>query len=154
MSLMAMFGALSFSCGDMEETRWDEAAEQAERGEAPVGEVTRGSSFNAAFPPDGLADTRRVFTQEKEGYAEAEYKLEGRTLVTVSVSDTNDNPSARDKFATASEVVAGYPVVDVGANSTYALVANRYQVRVSSASLGAAERRAWLQAARFSALTH
>jgi len=153
MSLLAMFGVLSFSCGDMEETRWDEAAEQAEHGEAPTGEVKGGSSFNAALPPDGLAGTRRVFTQEKEGYAEAEYKLEGQTLVTVSVSDTNQNPSARDKFAATTEVVEGYPVVDVGANSTYALVANRYQVRVSSASLGPAERRAWLQAARFSALT-
>jgi hypothetical protein len=153
-SLVAMVGALALACGDAASTRWDDAAEQAEQGvEEPAGEVSRGGSFNMALPPDGHDGTKRVFTQEKEGYAEAEYKKDGQTLVTVSVSDTNNNPTARDKFGAASEVVAGHPVVDVGANSTQALVADRFQVRVSSPTLGPAERRAWLQAADLSALT-
>lgn len=152
--LTSLVVALSLACaGDMP-TRWDEAAEQAEQQvEAPEGEVTRGSAFNAALPPDGHDGTRRVFTQEKQGYAEAEYQRDGQTVATVSVSDTRDNPSAREKFASATDAVGGHPVVDVGANSTSALVADRFQVRVSSTTLGPDERRAWLEAADLSALT-
>jgi hypothetical protein len=151
-SLGAMVVSWSLACGGVESTRWDDAAEQAEQGETPQGEVVRGASLNDVLPADGHDGTKRVFTQEKEGYAEAEYNRDGQTLVTVSVSDTNNNPSARDKFGAAAENVAGHPVVDVGAHSTQALVAGRYQVRVSSQVLGPAERRAWLQAANLTAL--
>jgi hypothetical protein len=150
--LSALGVAMGLACSGEMPTQWDDAAQAEERRDEPVGDVTGGSSFNTVLPPEGHEGTRRVFTQEKPGYAEADYQRDGLTLCTVSVSDTHDNPVAREKFAAATERVGGNPVVDVGANSTSALVADRYQVRVSSTTLGPAERRAWLQAADLSAL--
>ncbi|MEN0064208.1 MAG: hypothetical protein AAGA48_18805 [Myxococcota bacterium] len=132
---------------DQEATRWDEVAEQieAQPAVAPIGAIVEGKAFNAMMPTDGTEGHRRVFTQEKEGYAEAEY-TKGSDTVTVSISDTRDNPAARAKFANATDNVEGHPAMARGKNSTLLLVQDRFQVRVSAPHLDHAARLAWLQA--------
>lgn len=153
---IAAFLLIALACGGMGEgaTQWDQAADEIEAAEAPppIGAIVEGSSFNAALPDDGHSGTTRVFTQEKEGYAEAEYKLDGKTVITVSVSDTRDNPSAREKFAGASATVGGYPAVEKGSNASMVLVADRFQVRASSSSLDHNARLTWLEAAHLTQL--
>lgn len=155
LAAIAIVGGFTLACsGAVEPTQWDDVAEQIEEGAAaePIGAIVDGSAFNAMLPDDGHDGTSRVFTQEKSGYAEAEYKRDGKTLVTVSISDTRDNPSAREKFAGAAEQVAGYPAVEKGSNASMVLVADRFQVRASSPDLSHADRLAWLGAAHISQL--
>ncbi|HHO54185.1 MAG TPA: hypothetical protein ENK18_25775 [Deltaproteobacteria bacterium] len=140
----------ALACGSTPEpTRWDDAAGEIDEGKVdkPIGSIVAGSAFNALLPADGFKDHARVFTQEREGYAEADYKLDGETVVTVSISDTRNNPSARNKFSDAKEELGGYPLVERGSNSSMVLVNDRFQVRASSRSLGASERKEWLGAA-------
>lgn len=140
---------LLVACGSEEEpTRWDGAEEKIEAGEVkqPIGAIVQGSAFNAVLPADGFQGHARVFTQEKEGYAEAEYKLDGETVLTMSVSDTRDNPSAREKFSSAKDKLGGHPVMDRGANGSMVLVNDRFQVRASSKTLASEARKEWLEA--------
>ncbi|MBX2801785.1 MAG: hypothetical protein KTR31_29165 [Myxococcales bacterium] len=134
-------------------TPWDDAAEQAEAGaNKPIGAIVHGSAFNALLPDDGHEGHSRVFTQEKEGYAEAEYSLDGQTVLTMSISDTRDNPSARDKYGAATEAIGSFPVMSRGKNSSMVLVQDRFQVRVSSDVLDHRGRTAWLSAAELDSL--
>ena len=151
-TLATALAVVALACGTSEPapTEWDDAVKEIEQGEVakPIGEIVAGSAFNPMLPDDGHKGHTRVFTQEKEGYAEAEYKLDGQTVVTISVSDTRDNPDARDKFATATDKLGPHPVMERGNNSSLALVADRFQVRASSQTLAAEQRREWLSATK------
>lgn len=138
----------------VEPSRFDEVAEQVEEAPPqPIGAIVAGSDFNALFPDDGHEGYTRTFTQEKEGYAEAEFEKDGAATVTVSISDTRDNPGARDKFANASEQIGAHPMMARGAKSSMALVGGRFQVRVSSpGDLSHEERVPWLKAVDLGAL--
>lgn len=155
-ALAAITVGLALACGSSSEepTRWDDAAGEVDEGKVakPIGEIVAGSAFNASLPADGFKGHTRVFTQEKQGYAEAEYKLNGETVVTVSVSDTRDNPSARDKFSSAKDKIGGHPAMERGSNSSMVLVNDRFQVRASSKSLSGAERKEWLEATNLNQL--
>lgn len=146
---VALVVGWTLACSGVEEapTRWDEAAEQVEAAPeaAPIGEIVPGSAFNDLMPANGFEDHARVFTQEKEGYAEAEF-TKGDDTVTVSISDTRDHPSAREKFAKATETVSGHPALARGKNSSLMLVRNRFQVRISAPHLDHTQRLAWLSA--------
>lgn len=76
------------SCKDEpKSTRWEDAAAAASA-PAPIaslGPVTGGSTFNAAFPPDGVDGHERVFTQEKDGFAEAKVQKDGKDIATLSM---------------------------------------------------------------------
>lgn len=108
--------------------------------------VSEGRAFNARFPKgaDGMDVT---FTQEKDGYAQADLTRGGKKIAQLSISDTNANPSARDKFASATRKIAGLPAAAVGNMGTAVLAAGRYQVQVRSLDKGFAEadRVAWIQ---------
>lgn len=108
--------------------------------------ATAGSSFNKLFPNSG-GGYERVFTQEKSGYAQADLMSGGKKLATLSISDTNANPSARSKFQSAGKQIAGCPAAEVGSGATAILVNNRYQVQIRSnaPTFSAQDREAWLQ---------
>ncbi len=108
--------------------------------------TTAGSTFNRLFPNSG-GGYERVFTQEKAGYAQADLMSGGKKLATLSISDTNANPSARSKFQAAGKQIAGYPAAEVGSGATAILVNDRYQVQIRSnaPTFSAQDREAWLQ---------
>ena len=108
--------------------------------------VINGSEFNKFFPTaaDGY---ERVYTQEKDGFAEAKLKQDGNTLAMLSVSDTVANPSATLKYQTSERALAGYPLVEVGATASSLLIQDRLQVKVLSrdANFTPDDRTSWLE---------
>ena len=98
-----------------------------------VGSPQAGATLNSVFPK-GTGDFKLTFTQEKEGFAQAEWSKGSAKLATIAITDTNTNPSARDKFREASKKLAGYPAAAVGSQGTAVLVADRFQVQVRSTS--------------------
>lgn len=145
--------ASSAACGKDEPSRWDAAASARTAAPPPgAAPAAEGGSFNRFFPPDGAEGAKRVFTQEKTGYAEAKLQQDGKDVATVSIADTTTNPEARDKFKAATEQVKGHPVMAVGKNQTTVLVKDRFQVKVSSPTLDDPARRAWLERFDFAGL--
>ncbi|GAC1584599.1 MAG: hypothetical protein NVS3B20_14480 [Polyangiales bacterium] len=128
------------------EARWDKADENAKvvaNEKKPEG-IKPGSSFNKFFPADGAEGMKRVYTQEKEGFAEAKLESDGKVVATLSISDTLNNVDAKSKFQGATEKIASYPYMTVGKNQSTALIADRYQVKVSAQTLDEPARKAWL----------
>lgn len=134
------------SCQPIEPSRW-EAAQQTTESQAVVseGNVIPGSQFNQFFPEvEDPFDI--VFLQEKEGFAEAALQFEDEDVATLAISDTANNPSARDKYADSDDTLESYPMVSVGNNGTAILVADRFQVQVRSQAddFIAEDRESWL----------
>ncbi len=137
LALVLAAAALVACKSEPKSTRWDDAAAAAST-PAPIasaGPVAEGSTFNAAFPPDGVDGCKRVFTQEKDGFAEAKLQKDGKDVATLSIADTNANAEAKAKFDGAKEKLGDWPMTTVGKNQTTVLVKDRYQVKVSSPSL-------------------
>ncbi|MGD1901879.1 MAG: hypothetical protein ACFB9N_06530 [Geitlerinemataceae cyanobacterium] len=99
--------------------------------DAVADEALPGATFNAFFPEaqDGLD---RVYTQEKAGFAEVKLKRDGQEVAKLAISDTVSTPAAAQKFADATETIAGYPAVTVGKKQTAILVGGRFQVKAIS----------------------
>jgi hypothetical protein len=118
----------------------------ANTGVSAVVEPLAGGEFNKFFPKD-QGDYNVLYTQEKEGFAQARLNLKGVEVATLSVSDTVISVEALDKFQASSEQIAGYPAAAVGALGTAVLVADRFQVQVRSkdASFTADDRKAWIE---------
>lgn len=126
--------------------KWEQIEEQTPAVTVDKKAVIDGGQFNKFFP--GNADGyERVYTQEKDGFAEAKLKQDGNTLAMLSVSDTASNPSATDKYQASERALAGYPLVNVGSTATSLLVADRLQVKVLSrdTDFTAADREVWLE---------
>lgn len=146
--LLSLVLALALSaCQPVRPTSQWEAAQTATEGQQVVseGKVIPGGEFNKFFPdPEDPFDI--TFLQEKEGFAEAALEFEGDEVATLAVSDTANNPSARDKYEGSNEELEGYPLVAVGNNGTAILVADRIQVQVRSKAddFAAEDREAWL----------
>ncbi|MBX3014656.1 MAG: hypothetical protein KF832_24260 [Caldilineaceae bacterium] len=104
-----------------------------------------GSAFNPFFPKD-QGDYDVFYTQEKEGFAQAQLNEKGVEVATLSIADTANNLSALEKFKQSTEEISGYPAAAVGALGTAILVADRFQVQVRSkdAAFTAADRADWL----------
>ncbi|MCC6645432.1 MAG: hypothetical protein IT374_07675 [Polyangiaceae bacterium] len=129
-----------------EPSRWDKKVEEVKQagGAATSSQAaTAGSALNRYFPPDGAAG-KRVFTQEKSGYAEAKLQRDGKDTATLSIADLSTNPDAKKKYEGAPDEVAGFPLTTLGTTTSSVLVKGRYQVRVSSPSLDAAARKEML----------
>lgn len=133
--------ALCAGCGE-KPSRWDQAATQT----APAAAAPKmeGAKLNAFFPADGTDGMSRVFSQEKDGFVEAKLKKEGQDVATLSISDASADEAAKGKFASATDKVGDHPLVTVGKNQSAVLVANKYQVKVSSQTLDAEARKALL----------
>jgi hypothetical protein len=152
-----LLSLLLVASGCKKETRWDQAAgtttsevraqARAEAGLPPEPEVkqTSGSSFNKLFPADGTEGYSRVFTQEKEGFAEAKLQKDGKDMAVLALADVVNDDVAKKKFANAADKIESYPLVTVGKNQSALLVKDRYQLKVSSQTLDAAARKALLQ---------
>lgn len=131
--------------GCQEESRWEAAQQQSAADPNAVSEAALpGSAFNKYFPEQGDG-IDIVFKQEKDGFAQANLLRGGDLIAILSISDTRNNPSARDKFSAVTEKVADYPIV-ARENTTSALVADRFQVQVQSEGekLTAEDRATWL----------
>ena len=140
--LVVQLGLALAACGK-EPSRWEAAEKRAEAVQAepaqPATPRVAGSKLNAFFPEQGPAGATRVFTAEKDGYAEAKLQRAGADVATLSISEAA--PEALAKFDAASETVEGFPLVTVGNNQSSVLVNKKYQVKVSSKELAAAERK-------------
>ncbi|MFB2893497.1 hypothetical protein ACE1CI_11340 [Aerosakkonemataceae cyanobacterium BLCC-F50] len=137
------------SCAKQAPSRYEQA-QNASTGRnatpAVVKVSTQGSLFNKYFPKSG--DGYQVVpAQEKKGFAEYKLKKDGKDVAVLSVSDTVNNPSAKEKFQSSGKKIAGYPAANIGSNGTAVLVADRYQVKVQSrdSSFSQSDREAWLQ---------
>lgn len=135
--------ALSLAACQKEPSRWDQAA-SAKPTAIAAAESKPGSAFNKFFPADGVDGHSRVYSAEKPGFAEAKLKKDGKDVAVLSISDTANEADAKGKFASAADKLSGYPLVTVGKNQSAVLVKDRYQVKVSSQSLDADARKAWL----------
>ena len=97
--VVASLGA-AVSCSRPESTRWDDKAAEVKAGQQPKVDkatVAAGAGLNSFFPTE-TGGVTRTFTQEKLGYAEAKLVTSGKTAK-ASISDTNNNASARTKFS-------------------------------------------------------
>lgn len=119
------------ACNVKEATVWDAAQTASQDGEAVAEDAIAGSEFNQFFPKsaDGL---EVIFSQEKDGFAEAVLEKDGAEVATLSISDIISNPSAADKYADSSDTLDSFPLVDVGSQGSAVLVADRFQVQVRS----------------------
>ena len=118
---------------------------------APAGKPVAGGQFNKLFPPNS-GSYKRVFAQEKTGFAQAKLQEGGKDIATLSISDLASNPTAAKKYQASTKTVAGYPAVEVGKTQSAILVGNRYQVTVQSTTLTPSDREAWLQKFNLSGL--
>lgn len=125
-----------------ETSRWDKKTEEVKQAGKPAeaSKATAGGALNRYFPGDG-PDGKRVFTQERDGYAEAKLQRDGKDLATLSIADLSSNPDAKKKYDGATDKVAGFPLTTLGSTMSSVLVKERYQVRVSSPALDAAARK-------------
>jgi hypothetical protein len=138
-----LFFALAAAGCTKEPTRWDKAAEApapAKPGD-PALQEKAGAAFNKAFPADGADGYKRVFTAEKEGFAEAKLQKDGTYVATLAISDVVSDNDAKSKFEKATDTVASYPLVTVGRYESAILIKNRYQVKVLSQALEAEARK-------------
>jgi hypothetical protein len=137
---------IAAGCQPVQESRWEEAQAATEGQQiASEGDVVRGGELNRFFPEERDPFTL-TFLQEKEGFAEAALEFEGEEVATLSISDTANNPSARDKFADSNRDLDGYPLAAVGSRGSAILVADRFQVQARSTADDFAEsdRTDWL----------
>jgi hypothetical protein len=118
----------------------------ANTGVGALVEPLAGGEFNKFFPKD-QGDYDVLYTQEKEGFAQAKLNLNGVEVATLSVSDTTMSVDALEKFKQSNDKVAGYPAASVGMLGTAVLVADRFQVQIRSkdASFTAEDREAWIE---------
>jgi hypothetical protein len=159
-SVALALGALGlFACGKDEpkSTRWDQAASAAAKSAekkaeapkdapsaAPPPEKKETGAFNKFFPADGVDGTKRVFSADKDGYAEAKLTKDSKEVALLSVTDLNGKDDEKKKFDAAKEKVNGNPVATFGKNKSMILVKSRYQVAVSSQTLDHEARKGWI----------
>jgi hypothetical protein len=105
-----------------------------------------GSAFNRFFPP-ASGEYERVYTQEKDGFAEAKLKRNGEDVAMLAISDTTNVPAAAERLRNSSDRISGYPAATVGTSQTSILVGDRFQVKVISRSpdFTESDREAWLK---------
>jgi hypothetical protein len=150
-SLVVFFSVallLLTSCAQTSPSRYQAVQQQSSKkgATAVVRQSLKGGEFNSFFPAeqDGY---KRVYTQEKKGFAEAKLSKDGKDLAVMAISDTLNMPTAKVKFADSTKKIAGYPAVEQGTSTTALLVGDRYQVKVlsRSPSFTAKDRAAWLE---------
>jgi hypothetical protein len=147
-SLLLSVLLLTSACTPQEPGRFDQVQQestQQKRGQAVVKDATQGGEFNKFFPTGGDG-YERVFTQEKQGFAEAKLKRDGKELAMLAIFDTISTPATAENYANSTTTIAGYPAREIGQTQTAVLVNNRYQVKVLSRdpSFTASDRAEWI----------
>lgn len=151
-AFLLCFAALASGCkkDEPKSTRWEDAAAAIASAPAVDADAAPGVALSAAgtlnkfFPKDGEGGYKRVFTADKEGYAEAKLQKDGKEVAVVSISDAERLAYAKAKFEGATEKLEGFPLMTVGKNQSTVLVKNRFQVKVSSPTLEHEARKAIL----------
>jgi hypothetical protein len=136
-------------CKEQEEpTRWDQVQEKTHGRQEPAVSTSSvaGGDLNRFFP-HVTSPFDLVFKQEKDGLAQASLQKDGQELAVLSIADTTNNPSAKEKYASSTQRLDGHPMAAAGSKGTAILVADRYQIQARSIdpSFGEAERIEWLQ---------
>lgn len=149
LALCASAGSSACKKDEPKSDRWNDAAAAIATAPPAAADAAAAAamptgSFNKFFPKDGGGGFKRVFTADKEGYAEAKLQKDGKDVATLSVSDADKQPYARAKFDGVTEKVEGFPVMKVGNNQSSVLVKDRFQVKVSSPTLDHDARKAIL----------
>ena len=112
---------------------------------AIVAQATDGAAFAPFFPAPGEGGTTgKVVRTPKQGSAEVIYKKGSDEYATLLISDTSAAPAVRDDYKSSTDKVDGYPLKTSGGNKSAVLVADRFEVTVSSARLKPDERKVWL----------
>jgi hypothetical protein len=146
-SLAMLLLLTTTACTSAPPSRFDQAQkESTQRGaEAVSKNAVAGGKFNKFFPKAG-AGYEVVYAQEKQGFAEAKLKQNGKVVAMLAISDISSTPMAADKFKGSAEKISGYPVASQGSAITAVLVNNRFQVKVLSKdpAFAESERKAWL----------
>jgi len=140
---------LLVGCKEQDEpTRWDQAREKTQGKQAPAvsKQSVAGGDLNRFFP-HVTSPFDIVFKQEKDGLAQASLQKHGQEVAVLSIADTTNNPSAKEKYASSAQSLDGHPMAAAGSKGTSILVADRYQVQARSvdASFGETERIEWLK---------
>lgn len=109
-------------------------------------ESVKGGSLNKFFP-DSADGYKRIYSQEKQGFAQAKLKKSGADVALLAINDTKNTPDTKDKFAESKFKIDGYPAIKQGKNSTAVLVGDRYQVKITSKddTFTASDREVWLE---------
>lgn len=133
-------------CQEKSANRWEKAEQESETSPKAVAkEAIAGGEFNRFFPQvESPWDI--VYKQEKSGFAQASLHQEGREVALLSVSDTVNNPEAKEKYQNSKLMIAGRPAVALGEQGTAILVNDRFQIQVRSMdpTFGSEERMEWL----------
>ncbi len=111
----------------------------------PESKGVKGAAFNKLFPKVS-GNEKLTYAQEKQGVALADLTRGGKKVAQLTISDTQTNPEARQKYQSSTKKIAGYPAASVGSQGTAILVGDRYQVQVRSTdpSFTAADREAMI----------
>ncbi|HEU4411928.1 MAG TPA: hypothetical protein VFS43_42195 [Polyangiaceae bacterium] len=105
-----------------------------------------GAAFKPFFPAPGLdGTTEKVERAPKGGVMEVVYKKGKDEVATLVISDTATDPRVRDDYQGATERVGGHPLKTSGYFKSALLVADRYQVQITSPRVKAEGRKAWLE---------
>jgi hypothetical protein len=146
--LLSVLLLTTTACSTKAPSRFDQVQQESSKqktGQAVAKNATQGSKLNKFFP-SGDDGYKRVYTQEKKGFSEANLKKGSKTVAQLAISDTSSTPAAAAKFANSTKKIAGYPSVVVGNTQTSVLV-GKYQVKVISKdpTFTAADRAAWIE---------
>jgi hypothetical protein len=143
--------ALAFACQKDPPSRWEKPAESSSatstgptKPAEPPKPVVEGGTLNKFFPAENVDGKKRKFMTEKPGFVEATLEADGKTIASLSISDTNGADDA-SKFDSATEKLGDYPLRTPTKKQTAVLVGKRYQVKVSSDTMSPEERKAWIQ---------
>ena len=138
------------SCGsDKAPNRFDGAQQSSSSkgATAVVDNSQSGGNFNRYFPDSG-SGYERIYSQEKQGFAEAKLKKDGKEIAILSISDVLNNPSTVNKYQDSVSKINGFPAVTQGKSGTALLVGDRYQVKIRSKDTDAfteSDRQKWLE---------
>jgi hypothetical protein len=136
------------ACTSAPPSRFEQAQQEStQKGAEAVSEdAVAGGNFNRFFPKS-QGQYQVVYAQEKQGFAEARLKQNGKEVAMLAISDISSNPTAAEKFKGSPQTIGGYPAVNQGSTATAVLVDNRFQVKVLSrdAAFAESDRQAWLE---------
>ena len=136
------------SCSQEAPSRFDGAQQEStSKGATAVVDTSQsGGAFNRYFPDSG-SGYERIYSQEKQGFAEAKLKRDGKEMAILSISDVLNNSGTVNKYQDSASKIGGYPAVTQGKSATAILVNDRYQVKIRSKDTAAfteSDREKWL----------
>lgn len=126
--------------------RWTRTEQETQRQPAVSENAVEGKALNDFFPRVS-APYNLVYRQEKDGFVLASLQRDGKEVGTLAITDTANEPSARDKFKSPAGQIAGFPMATSGSQGTAILINTRFQVQVRSVPGGLTpeERTKWLE---------